>query len=113
MIGTNIGHGHAWERPDGLKAKCGGPTTCSACAADQTLVIQQNMTRDDGMPKSKDERRLRRLLGVALMGYSLYTDDGEMSYCGSSDLPAFDFMRESVDNIEKFIDLKNRQSFVL
>ena len=35
MIGTNTGHGHVWERPDGLKARCGGPGMCRVCAADQ------------------------------------------------------------------------------
>lgn len=32
--GTNSGHGHVWARPDGLKAKCGGPGLCGACASD-------------------------------------------------------------------------------
>lgn len=34
MIGTNVGHGHVWLRPDGLKARCGGPALCSECARD-------------------------------------------------------------------------------
>jgi len=33
--GTNNGHGHVWERPDGMKARCGGPGFCSQCAADE------------------------------------------------------------------------------
>lgn len=33
--GTNSGHGHVWDRPDGLKAKCGGPGFCSQCSRDQ------------------------------------------------------------------------------
>lgn len=37
-VGTNSGHGHAWERPDGVKARCGGPGLCSECSADQALV---------------------------------------------------------------------------
>ncbi|MCK2122073.1 DUF1382 family protein [Pseudomonas sp. PNPG3] len=32
--GTNSGHGHVWARPDGLKAKCGGPGLCGACTSD-------------------------------------------------------------------------------
>lgn len=32
--GTNAGHGHVWERPDGLKARCGGPAMCAECARD-------------------------------------------------------------------------------
>lgn len=30
----NIGHGHVYERPDGVKARCGGPRMCHACAID-------------------------------------------------------------------------------
>ena len=41
VIGTNAGHGHAWDRPDGAKAKCGGPIFCAACAVDHNLVQQQ------------------------------------------------------------------------
>lgn len=33
--GTNTGHGHVWERPDGMKARCGGPGMCSECSRDQ------------------------------------------------------------------------------
>lgn len=31
---TNSGHGHAWERPDGSKARCGGPPFCADCKSD-------------------------------------------------------------------------------
>lgn len=34
----DVGHGHVWERPDGLKAPCGGPGLCSECAADAMRV---------------------------------------------------------------------------
>jgi hypothetical protein len=37
-IGTNSGHGHVWERPDGERARCGGPGLCSECRADEQLV---------------------------------------------------------------------------
>jgi hypothetical protein len=37
-IGTNSGHGHAWPRPDGAKARCGGTVLCRECAADASLV---------------------------------------------------------------------------
>lgn len=37
-IGTNSGHGHAWERPDGLKARCGGPGFCRECAGDLMML---------------------------------------------------------------------------
>jgi hypothetical protein len=32
--GTNTGHGHVWERPDGMKARCGGTAICVECAKD-------------------------------------------------------------------------------
>lgn len=37
-IGTNAGHGYAWDRPDGARAKCGGPAMCTDCSYDQQLV---------------------------------------------------------------------------
>lgn len=35
---TNSGHGHVWERPDGVKARCGGPKLCKECQADKGFV---------------------------------------------------------------------------
>lgn len=29
---ANSGHGHVRPRPDGVKARCGGPAICSECA---------------------------------------------------------------------------------
>lgn len=37
-IGTNSGHGYAWSRPDGLRARCGGEALCAECRADAELV---------------------------------------------------------------------------
>jgi hypothetical protein len=39
-IGGPSGHGYAWTRPDGLRAKCGGPGMCDECAYDQQLVAE-------------------------------------------------------------------------
>lgn len=36
--GTNTGHGHVWERPDGFKARCGGPGLCKECSSDRHRV---------------------------------------------------------------------------
>lgn len=30
----NTGHGHVFPRPDGVKARCGGPVICQECARD-------------------------------------------------------------------------------
>lgn len=32
--GSNTGHGHVFPRPDGARARCGGPALCSHCRAD-------------------------------------------------------------------------------
>lgn len=32
--GSNTGHGHVLARPDGVKARCGGPGLCSDCSRD-------------------------------------------------------------------------------
>ena len=37
-INTDSGHGHVWERPDGMKARCGGPALCSICERDQKIL---------------------------------------------------------------------------
>ncbi|MCW3734882.1 hypothetical protein K6Y81_05905 [Burkholderia cenocepacia] len=39
MTNPNSGHGHVFPRPDGRKAKCGGPVVCAVCAVD--LVKQK------------------------------------------------------------------------
>lgn len=49
-IGTNTGHGHAWDRPDGAKARCGGPGMCQPCAADKALVDSETATTTDRCP---------------------------------------------------------------
>jgi len=32
--GSNTGHGHVYPRPDGARARCGGPSICKDCARD-------------------------------------------------------------------------------
>lgn len=39
-VGTNSGHGHAWPRPDGVKARCGGVVICRECAVDAAMVAR-------------------------------------------------------------------------
>jgi hypothetical protein len=43
--------------------------------------------------RDKDDRAIRRLLGRATCGWSLYTDDGECS--DASQQPSIDFLRDS------------------
>lgn len=41
-VGGNAGHGWVWARPDGMKARCGGPGICSKCSRDQAAVQMGN-----------------------------------------------------------------------
>jgi hypothetical protein len=34
----NQGHGHVTPRPDGIKARCGGPALCSECAKEKAAL---------------------------------------------------------------------------
>jgi hypothetical protein len=40
-IGRNSGHGHVWPRPDGMKARCGGPGLCAECSHDHSLATER------------------------------------------------------------------------
>ena len=42
----NIGHGHVFKRPDGVKARCGGPSMCSECAQDYFLAHGSHVPKD-------------------------------------------------------------------
>lgn len=39
VLGANTGHGHVRPRPDGAKARCGGPALCAECKAEQDAVV--------------------------------------------------------------------------
>lgn len=54
-------------------------------------------SRDDGMPASADERKLRRMYAVRVGMPNLYMDDGEAS--GHEHGIFIDFMREPVADI--------------
>lgn len=34
----NRGHGHIWQRPDGVKARCGGPGLCMVCQRERVIL---------------------------------------------------------------------------
>lgn len=46
MIGGNTGHGHVWARPDGMKARCGGPGICAECSRDKAQFEKQRSALD-------------------------------------------------------------------
>lgn len=56
------------------------------------------LKREDGMPLSQDERKLRRMLASRSGFPHLYMDDGEAN--GECLGVFIDFMRDSVDSIE-------------
>ena len=47
--GSNTGHGHVWERPDGTKARCMGPVGCRPCAMHLAEYgsIEDRLKRED------------------------------------------------------------------
>lgn len=34
-MNANVGHGHVYPRPDGVRARCGGPGLCAECSQEQ------------------------------------------------------------------------------
>jgi hypothetical protein len=42
MTGAGYGWGHGWvqPRPDGLKARCGGPSVCSTCQHEEKAMAR-------------------------------------------------------------------------
>lgn len=68
--GTNTGHGHVWSRPDGGKARCGGPAICSECA---TQAAELKAMRDIPDPAGWNritelENRLQRIYNLFASG---------------------------------------------
>jgi hypothetical protein len=51
----NVGHGHVFPRPDGVKARCGGPGICSECSRDQSRKIQQEYIPEPPSSNPLDE----------------------------------------------------------
>lgn len=74
---------------------------CLRCGSGNEWIegeARPTKTRDDGMPASVDERRLRRLLAVRSGIPHLYCDDGEAS--GVEHGIVIDFMRDSVADLD-------------
>lgn len=76
MIGTNAGHGHAWERPDGAKARCGGPGVCSECAGDAQAVVNAGKVGAERPAFESGERarqeRFKEERAACLCGLPMY-----------------------------------------
>jgi hypothetical protein len=41
----NVGHGHVHPRPDGRRARCGGPGLCGSCSAEATQKAAEDWDR--------------------------------------------------------------------
>lgn len=63
VVGTNTGHGHVWERPDGVRMRCGGPGMCAVCSAD--LARMANKEKSAPVPPSSKTVTPARLRNVA------------------------------------------------
>jgi hypothetical protein len=57
--------------------------------------------RADGMPASRTERHLRRMLCAQRHGFKAYMDDGEASWGGGDHHRQIDYMRETPEAIER------------
>lgn len=88
-------HGTLLSYCDGLR---GGYLSFKPSPA-HVMSIEQADRRPDGMPTSKYERDLRRIVGAQSGIKGLYTDDGEMQ--GEEDGINIDFMRDEVDSINR------------
>jgi hypothetical protein len=74
----NVGHGHVFPRPDGRRAKCGGPPLCRECTRDQSLAAAVEEVRRDGVarlralaerlsrPEPLRRKEIREVLAAAL-----------------------------------------------
>lgn len=50
---SNTGHGHVWKRPDGMKARCGGPGMCAECSRDKAALTAAPQPEADESPRSR------------------------------------------------------------
>lgn len=57
-LALNYGHGHVYPRPDGVRARCGGPMICAECAKD--LAKRQASEREQQSAGCGDAARIRR-----------------------------------------------------
>lgn len=58
----NAGHGHVYPRPDGVKARCGGPALCSQCARELAMMQNGSHSRfEEAMAEKAKQKATERL----------------------------------------------------
>lgn len=70
-VPSNVGHGHVFPRPDGVRARCGGPALCHVCAADLARKNIEATVKAEPVPSKDLCSQLRALTGGnRLLGYT-------------------------------------------
>lgn len=82
---TELGHGHVHRRPDGFKARCGGPDICNQCKAELAADYRRFRPVPDLKMYALDaallpERQLLRLVPTWGTGNALTIADGYELY---------------------------------
>jgi hypothetical protein len=81
----NTGHGHVRPRPDGVRARCGGPGMCAECSRE---LAREKLGKPPGEQESLTSKTLLDRLEKA-------TCDGDL-YMGTRDL-----FQDAIDEIER------------
>ena len=55
-MNDNTGHGHVWKRPDGIRARCGGPGMCRQCSLDK---VRYDAASSKGLPNTTNRDQYR------------------------------------------------------
>src|SRR5689334_18771042 len=55
----NTGHGHVYPRPDGVKARCGGPSLCSECARDYARYAREKDAEANAPAETNRDKAIR------------------------------------------------------
>lgn len=90
----NVGHGHVYPRPDGVKARCGGPAICHVCAID---LARKNIAESAVAPPAADT--IAKPQGF--LASNLVTRLREFDWFGPPRKGADELLNEAADEIER------------
>lgn len=76
-MNDNTGHGHVWARPDGIKARCGGPGLCETCRAELASVRMHALDRQAPLnePTLRDKFAMAAMQGLLTKNGSCHPKD--------------------------------------